>query len=107
MNLHLQNKVYIVTGGASGIGEAICRLIASEGGIAVIMDRNGDKANALAKEIIEQKRPALPLALELTDEDNCRHAINTVIKQFNRIDGLVNNAGTNDNVSIETGTVQS
>lgn len=106
MNLNLQNKVFIVTGGASGIGEAICRLIASEGGIVVIMDRNGDKANALANEIIEQKRPALPLAVELTNEDSCRQAIDTVIKQHNRIDGLVNNAGTNDNVSIESGSVQ-
>ncbi len=107
MNLNLQNKVYIVTGGASGIGEAICRLIASEGGIVVIADRNGESSNALAKEIIGQKQTALPLAVELTDEDNCRQVIETVIKQYNRIDGLVNNAGTNDNVSVETGTVQS
>ncbi len=107
MNLNLQNKVYIVTGGASGIGEAICRLIGSEGGIVVIADRNSERSNALAKEMIGQKWLALPLAVELTDEESCKQTIEAVIKQYNRIDGLVNNAGTNDNVSIETGSVQS
>ncbi len=106
MNLHLQNKVYIVTGGASGIGEATCRLIAREGGIVVIADRNKEKSSALANEIIGQKQTALSLVVELTEEESCRHLIDAVIKQYNRIDGLVNNAGTNDKIGLQTGSVK-
>ncbi|MDQ2753587.1 MAG: SDR family oxidoreductase [Bacteroidota bacterium] len=106
MNLNLHNKVFIVTGGASGIGEAICKLIANEGGIVVIADKNKEKSDKLAIEINEQKQTAFSIAVELTKEESCSQLINTVINQYNRIDGLVNNAGTNDKIGLQTGSVK-
>ncbi len=106
MNLNLANKVYIITGGASGIGEAICRLLAKEDGIAVIADRNAEKCQKLCAEIQQKGQKAFAVFVELTNEDDCRQLVEKVIRQYNRLDGLVNNAGTNDNVSLENGTVQ-
>ncbi len=105
MNLNLENKVYIVTGGASGIGEAICRLIADEGGIVVIADRSEEKSIALANEINSLQQQAFAVQVELTNEDSCQHLINAVAEKYHRIDGLVNNAGTNNSIGLETGTV--
>ena len=104
MNLNLHNKVYVVTGGASGIGAAVCKLVAEEGGIAVIADRSREKGKELADEIMRDKRHAMAWQTELTDEDSCKKLIAEVISRYNRIDGLVNNAGTNDNVSLEHGS---
>ena len=105
MNLNLADKVYIVTGGASGIGEAICRLIAAESGIVVIADRNSEKAKALANDLHKQHYQALAMQIELTDEDGCKQIIEEIVLKYNRIDGLINNAGTNDGVSLENGSV--
>lgn len=106
MNLGFQDKVYIITGSASRIGEAVCKLIAGEGGIVVIADKNKEKSNALASEIINQKQNVLAVAVELTDEESCRQLIEDVISKYKRIDGLINNAGTNDKINLRSGSVQ-
>lgn len=106
MNLNLRDKVYIVTGGASGIGEAVCRLIAEEGGIAVIADRNADKCFSLCDEIQQAGQKACAIPAELTNEKSCMQMVEEIIYRYKRLDGLVNNAGTNDNESLEKGTVQ-
>ena len=106
MNLQLQNKVFIVTGGASGIGAAICRLITAEEGIAVIVDRNAAQNNALLQELQAAGKHAKAVQAELTNEADCKAVIDTTIATYGRIDGLVNNAGVNDGVSLEKGTVE-
>lgn len=106
MNLHLQNKVFIITGGASGIGAAICRLIAAEDGIPVIVDRNAAQNETLLKEIQQTGKQAIAIPAELTSEESCKAVIDKTIAAYGRIDGLVNNAGVNDGVSLEKGTIQ-
>lgn len=106
MNLNLADKVYIVTGGASGIGEAVCRLIAEEGGIVVIADRNEGAGRRLYEELSGRSYKALSIQAELTDEDAIRSLVQKVADVYGRIDGLVNNAGTNDNISLENGSLQ-
>jgi len=106
MNLHLQNKVFIVTGGASGIGAAICNLITAEEGIAVIVDRNASQNEKLIQQLQQAGRQATALQAELTNEEDCKAVIDKTIAAFGRIDGLVNNAGVNDGVSLESGTVE-
>ena len=105
MNLEITNKVYIVTGGASGIGAAVCRLIAAEGGIVVIADKSEPKSQALESEINSLGQQAWARGVELTNEDSCRRLMQAVAQKYNRIDGLVNNAGVNDAVGLETGAV--
>ena len=102
MNLFLQDKVIIVTGGGSGIGAAISSLLAEEGAIPVMV------TNAQPDEIwlatLRQRQPeAATVIVDLCDEENCRQAVETILQQFGRIDGLVNNAGVNDGVGLDAG----
>lgn len=102
MNLHLENKVFIVTGGGSGIGAAISLTLAEEGAIPVIVSNSEPAADLMAQ--LREMQPATLFQLaELQDESSCINAVNTVTTAFGRIDGLVNNAGVNDGVGLEAG----
>lgn len=102
MNLHLQNKVVIVTGGGSGIGAAISLTLAEEGAIPVIVSNSEPPAELMER--LKQYQPdALFMLAELQDEASCIAAVQGIIQQFGRIDGLVNNAGVNDSIGLEAG----
>jgi L-fucose dehydrogenase len=102
MNLFLQDKVIIVTGGGSGIGAAISRLLAEEGAIPVIVSNAQPDEMWLAG--LRERQPQTEVLLaDLCDEQNCQRAVEAVQQQFARIDGLVNNAGVNDGVGLEAG----
>ncbi|MCL5129621.1 MULTISPECIES: SDR family oxidoreductase [unclassified Algibacter] len=103
MDLNLKDKVIIVTGGSKGIGLGIVESLIHEGANPVIITRN--KASAIdAIEDFKKKGIEVFYALaELTDPEQCKNAINEVVKKYGRIDGLVNNAGVNDSVGLETG----
>ncbi|MDP9230190.1 MAG: SDR family NAD(P)-dependent oxidoreductase, partial [Bacteroidota bacterium] len=106
MNLLLKNKIIIVTGGAKGIGEGIVKILAAEGATPVIVGRN--KADNLktvdAIESIGGKAWQVPA--ELTIPSESEKAVKAIIEKFNRIDGLVNNAGVNDGVGLEKGNYE-
>lgn len=106
MDLGLKDKVYLVTGGAKGIGEAIIRAIAAEGGIAVIVGRNADDNDAVVRDIRDRGGRADALAVELAQADSCKKTIEFAFSKYARIDGLVNNAGVNDGVGLEQGDPQ-
>jgi L-fucose dehydrogenase len=103
MNLNLKDKVVIVTGGAKGIGLGICKLLASEGAIPVIIGRKEVDNLKAVKEIEDLGYTAIGVQAELSDPLECEKAIQEVIAQCGRIDGLVNNAGANDGVGLESG----
>ena len=103
MDLGLKDKVVLVTGGDKGIGNAICRSLAAEGAIPVIIGRKeADVATARAA-IEASGGRAFSVLAELTDPVHCRAAVEQVAGALGRIDGLVNNAGVNDGVGLETG----
>ena len=106
MDLQLKDKIIIVSGGAKGIGEGIVRLLAGEKAIPVIVGRNeSDNIRTLqAIEIAGDK--AFQVVAELSRPDECEKAVKKVIEKFNRIDGLVNNAGINDGVGLENGNYE-
>jgi NAD(P)-dependent dehydrogenase (short-subunit alcohol dehydrogenase family) len=103
MDLQLKDKVIIVTGGAKGIGEGIVRVLANEGAIPVIVGRNEVDNKKLQEEISAQGKQAFQVVAELTNPEECKKAIDAVISKFNRIDGVVNNAGVNDGVGLKKG----
>lgn len=103
MNLHLDNKIIIVTGGAKGIGEGIVRALAEENAIPVIVGRN-ERDNLKVLETIDNK--GLQVVAELTRPQECEKAIKAIVEKYNRIDGLVNNAGVNDGVGLEHGNYE-
>lgn len=103
MNLQLTDKVIIVTGGAKGIGEGIVKVLAAEGAIPVVLGRN-EADNLKTVEAVEAAgHKAHQVVAELTEPSACENAVKEVIAKFGRIDGLVNNAGVNDGVGLESG----
>jgi NAD(P)-dependent dehydrogenase (short-subunit alcohol dehydrogenase family) len=101
MDLHLTGKVIIVTGGAKGIGEAIARLVAAEGAYPVILDKDEEAGKKLVTDIPTK---TLLLSGNLNSPEVCKEMVDQVVKQFGKIDGLVNNAGVNDGIGLEKGT---
>lgn len=104
MDLKLQNKVVIVTGGAKGIGEGIVHVLASEGAIPVIVGRNAEDNQKVVDALAAEGKESFQVAAELTRPEESEKAVNAVLEKYGRIDGLVNNAGVNDGVGLENGT---
>lgn len=103
MNLNLSNKIIIVTGGAKGIGLGICKVLAGEGAIPVIIGRSDADNQKAIKEIEAEGGKALAVVAELTNPEACKNAVEQVVALCGRIDGLINNAGVNDGVGLESG----
>ncbi len=91
--MKLQGKVAIVTGGARGIGRAICERYADEGARVVVADLLAADAKALAAAL---GRGAIGLALDVTRQDSIDAMVAAVVREAGRIDILVNNAGVFD-----------
>jgi NAD(P)-dependent dehydrogenase (short-subunit alcohol dehydrogenase family) len=103
MNLQLEDKVVIVSGGASGIGAAIICGAAREGAVAVIADKSAEAAHKVECEIRKSGGQAHAIVTDLTAAENCRRVIDEALERCGRIDALVNNAGLNDKVGLERG----
>jgi NAD(P)-dependent dehydrogenase (short-subunit alcohol dehydrogenase family) len=88
MNERFANRVAIVTGGASGIGEAIARRIAQEGGQVVVFDADPAGLERVALEI-----PAVPRLVDISDEASVESGIAWVLEKYGRLDIVVNSAG--------------
>lgn len=102
MNLELEGRVVIVTGGGAGIGGAISTVLAEEGAIPVILDRDPLEADFASH--IGALAPAFVFfQVELTDDAQCARAIADAAARCGRIDCLVNNAGVNDGVDLDAG----
>ena len=102
MDLHLQDKVIIVTGGAAGIGAAISLQLAAEGAIPVVCGKS-PMAPAFEAELMRRQPKARFFQFDLEDEVDCRGMVEDTVRAFGHIDGLVNNAGVNDSVGLDAG----
>jgi L-fucose dehydrogenase len=100
VDLELENKIVVVTGGAKGIGAAIVRTAAAEGAIPVIVDRDVEAGNHLHHQVAGSD---LILA-ELSEAQACYSVIQKTIERHGRLDALVNNAGINDKIGLEHGS---
>ena len=103
MDLHLKDKIIIVTGGAKGIGEGIAEVLAEEGAVVAIVGRNREDNLKTVDKIKARNGRAFSVVAELTAPDDCRRAVEAAANEHGRIDGLVNNAGANDGVGLELG----
>jgi NAD(P)-dependent dehydrogenase (short-subunit alcohol dehydrogenase family) len=103
MNLDLQDKVIVVTGGAKGIGQGIVRVLAAEGAIPVIVGRDAADNYKLVDELNAHGYRVSQVVAELTNPEACKVAMDTILQQYGEIHGLVNNAGVNDGVGLELG----
>jgi NAD(P)-dependent dehydrogenase (short-subunit alcohol dehydrogenase family) len=89
----VNEMIVAVTGGASGIGAAVCRRFAQAGARVAVLDMDGAGAAALAEEISARSGKAAAAACDVRREEQCAEALGGVIRRWGGIDVLVNNAG--------------
>lgn len=104
MDLHLKHKVILVTGGAKGIGGAIVRACAAEGAVPVIVDRDTVAGEQLKGDVQRAKLACEFFSIDLLTAEGCSSAVEQTIKKFGSIDALINNAGVNDRVGLQSGS---
>jgi NAD(P)-dependent dehydrogenase (short-subunit alcohol dehydrogenase family) len=91
--LSLDGKVAVVTGGGSGIGRAICTLMAEMGAAVAVLDINKTGGEAAAEELRERGGKAIFVECDVRSSEACKAATERVIESFGKIDILCNNAG--------------
>jgi NAD(P)-dependent dehydrogenase (short-subunit alcohol dehydrogenase family) len=97
----LNDRVALVTGGASGIGEAAALRLAEDGAAVAITDVNDGPGEALAAAIRDKGSKAIYLHHDVTNEADWQAAVERTVERFGGLDILVNNAGIGDLGSIE------
>lgn len=102
--LRLKDKVALITGGSSGIGRGICHAFAKEGASIVFVGRSEQKGKRTEKELLELGCDALYLQADLSERRILPSIVDKVIERFGRLDILVNNAQTSQNVIFEETT---
>jgi NAD(P)-dependent dehydrogenase (short-subunit alcohol dehydrogenase family) len=97
----LSDRVALVTGAASGIGEAIARRLAAEGATVVVTDVQDAAGAQVAADITERGGSATFTHLDVTSEAEWQSAVRSTVEEFGRLDILVNNAGLGDLATFE------
>ena len=99
MDLGLRDKIVLVTGGAKGIGAATVKAFLAEDCKVVIVDRDTEAGPVLAK---SSGSKASFVEADLTNLKSCKQAVEQTVSWFGGLDVLVNNAGFNDGLGLET-----
>ncbi|HEV2188118.1 MAG TPA: 3-oxoacyl-ACP reductase family protein [Stellaceae bacterium] len=94
MDLRLTGKVALVTGGANGVGRAICLALSTEGtAVAVNYRSSAEQAQAVVAEIAGNGGKAIAIGADVSQLDQVKAMVARVVAEFGRLDILVNNAG--------------
>jgi NAD(P)-dependent dehydrogenase (short-subunit alcohol dehydrogenase family) len=91
--MRLQNKVALITGGTSGIGEATAILFSKEGAQVAITGRDEKRGHAVTVQILESGGKAIFIRTDVRKAAECRRAVDETLKTFGKLDILFNNAG--------------
>ncbi|WP_298325049.1 SDR family oxidoreductase [uncultured Dokdonia sp.] len=91
--MELTNKTIIITGASSGIGEATAHKLASHGANVVLMARSEDKLQELQKAITDNGGKAIVATGDVTSKEDFDKGVAAVVKEYGKVDGLINNAG--------------
>src|SRR6266498_1473916 len=89
----LKNKVAVITGGGTGIGEAVCHIFAKEGAKVIVNGFADDPIQDVAATIRRHRGEAIAIAADVSDEAEAERCINEAVKTFGQLDILINNAG--------------
>src|SRR5687767_10207294 len=89
----IQNKVVVITGASSGIGEATARLLAARGACVVLGARRVERLQALVQELEAAGHRAACKAVDVTRRDDVQSLIDFAVEKFGRLDVIINNAG--------------
>lgn len=102
----LKDKVAVVTGSGSGMGEGIIRLFAEEGARVVVSGRDDEKGQAVATDIASKGAQAIYIHADVTIEAECRALIDRTVEHYGQIDVLINNVGLSTRGTIEDTTIE-
>jgi NAD(P)-dependent dehydrogenase (short-subunit alcohol dehydrogenase family) len=91
--MRLENKVALITGGTSGIGEAAAQLFAKEGASVAVTGRSEERGFAVTEKILGSGDKALFIRTDVRSAEECQRAVNGTVNAFGRLDVLFNNAG--------------
>ena len=105
MDLGLKDKLIVITGGGAGIGAAISRACLDEGAQVVVLGRPSENVQRFMAEMQAAGARCYFVEAHLEDLERCRTAITQILDRHGDIYGLVNNAGANDGVGLESGNV--
>lgn len=93
MSERIKDKVVVITGASSGLGEATARRLAAEGARVVIGARRGERIEALAAELTSAGHNVVPVKTDVTKSEQVKALVDKAINTFGRIDVMLNNAG--------------
>ncbi len=93
MSPRFEDRVVLVTGATSGLGEACALRLAEEGAHVVLTGRRADRCEEVAEQVRARSVDALPVPGDLTDPDHPARVVAAAIERFGHLDGAVNNAG--------------
>ena len=93
MNLNLNKKIAIITGAAQGLGKAIALSLAAEGTTVVLADIDAEKAKKVLAEVNTSKAHGMVVRTDISNAEDVNRLVSETIKEYGRIDLLINNAG--------------
>jgi NADP-dependent 3-hydroxy acid dehydrogenase YdfG len=93
MEKNIKDKVVVITGASSGMGEAAAKHLSNLGATIVLGARRADRIEKLAKEINDNGGKAIAIAVDVTQRDQVKKLVDAAVEQFGRVDVLLNNAG--------------
>lgn len=97
--MKLENKAIVVTGASSGIGKAITELFVKEGGHVIAVARRAERLKDLAESLKGAPGKCVPFTGDISKLEDIEAMIDECVKQFGKLDVLVNNAGVMDNMA--------
>lgn len=101
MSNNIENKVVVITGASSGLGEATARLLSAEGATVVLGARRQDRINTLANSLAHAGGKALAVTTDVTDRTQVKRLVDAAVRTFARVDVMINNAGLMPQAPLE------
>lgn len=97
--MRLKDKAIVVTGASSGMGKVIVELFVKEGANVIAVARRAERLESLAESLKGEAGKCIPFTGDISKREVCEAMIDECIKQFGKLDVLVNNAGVMDNMA--------
>ncbi|MHB1140034.1 MAG: SDR family NAD(P)-dependent oxidoreductase, partial [Microthrixaceae bacterium] len=101
MDLGLQDKVVLITGGSDGLGAAVAARAAAEGAAVALCARGAERLSRTAERLRDTGADVLAVPADVTDRDQVERFVGAALDRWGRIDGLVNNAGAAAAAALE------
>jgi len=97
----IKDKVVVVTGASSGLGEATARLLSAQGATVVLGARRADRLESLAKELERHGGKALAVTTDVTRREQVKALVDSAVQTYGRVDVMINNAGLMPQAPLE------